>query len=95
MLSMNKLYADYQMKVVFLFVTTDSFEKANAFLVKENLQLPVFQSVSNLPVDMESTTVPATYVIDQHQNVIIAKIGPADWNNDTFRLKLDDLLKKQ
>ncbi len=32
--SMNKLYADYQMKVVFLFVTTDSFEKANAFLVK-------------------------------------------------------------
>jgi thiol-disulfide isomerase/thioredoxin len=92
--SMNKLYADYQMNVVFLFVTTDSFEKANAFLVKENLQLPVFQSVSNLPIDMESTTIPATYVIDQHQNVIIAKIGPADWNNDTFRLKLDDLLKK-
>lgn len=89
--SMNKRYADYQMKVVFLFVTIDSLEKANAFLVKENLQLPVFQSVSNLPVDMESTTISATYVIDQ--NVIIAKIGPADWNNDTFRLKLDDLLK--
>ena len=91
--SMNKLYADYQDKIVFLFVTTDSFEKANAFLVKENLQLPVFQSVSNPPLEMESSTIPATYIIDQHKNVIVAKIGPADWNSDSFRLKLDDLLK--
>ncbi|EIA08495.1 TlpA disulfide reductase family protein [Flavobacterium frigoris] len=93
--SLNKLYADYQDKIVFLFVTTDSFEKANTFLVKENLQLPIFHSVSNPPIDMESETIPATYVIDQHQNVIIAKIGPADWNSDAFRLKLDDLLKDQ
>jgi thiol-disulfide isomerase/thioredoxin len=93
--SMNKLYADYQEKIVFLFVTTDSFEKANAFLAKENLQLPIFQSVSNPPINMESETIPATYVIDQHQNVIIAKVGPADWNGDAFRLKLDDLQKDQ
>jgi thiol-disulfide isomerase/thioredoxin len=93
--SMDKLYVDYQDKVVFLFVTTDSFEKANAFLLKENLQLPIFQSVSNPPIDMESETIPATYVIDQHKNVIIAKIGPADWNSDAFRLKLDYLLKNQ
>jgi len=91
--SMQKLYADYQDKIVFLFVTTDSFEKANAFLVKKNLNLPIFQSVSNPPLEMESATIPATYLIDQQSNVVLAKIGTADWNSDSFRKKLDQLLK--
>ena len=89
----QKLYADYQDKVVFLFVTTDSFERANAFLVKENLHLPIFQSVSNPPLEMESSTIPATYLIDQQTKVVLAKIGTADWNSDSFRKQLDQMLK--
>jgi thiol-disulfide isomerase/thioredoxin len=92
--SMQKLYVDYQDKIVFLFVTTDSFEKANAFLIKENLTLPVYQSLTNPPTEMESSTIPATYLIDQQGNVILAKIGTANWNSDSFREKLDELLKK-
>jgi thiol-disulfide isomerase/thioredoxin len=92
--SMQKLYADYQDKIVFLFVTTDSFEKANAFMIKENLTLPVYQSVTNPPLEMESSTIPATYLIDKQGNVILAKIGTADWNSDSFREKLNELLKK-
>lgn len=91
--SIQKLYADYQDKMVFLFVTTDSFEKANAFMIKENLTLPVYQSLSNPPLEMESSTIPATYLIDQSGNVIVAKIGTANWNSDSFREKLDELLK--
>jgi thiol-disulfide isomerase/thioredoxin len=93
--SMQRLYDDYQDKIVFLFVTTDSFEKANSFLVKENLNLPVFQPVSNPPLEMESSTIPATYLVDQQSNVVVAKIGAADWNSDSFREKLDALLKKK
>jgi thiol-disulfide isomerase/thioredoxin len=92
--SMQKLYADYQDKIVFLFVTTDSFEKANVFMLKENLTLPVYQSVTNPPLEMESSTIPATYIIDQQGNVIVSKIGNANWNSDSFREKLDALLKK-
>jgi thiol-disulfide isomerase/thioredoxin len=92
--SIQKLYTDYQDKMVFLFITTDSFEKANAFMVKENLTLPVYQSVTNPPLEMESSTIPATYLIDQSGNVIVAKIGTANWNSDSFREKLDELLKK-
>lgn len=91
---LQKLYSDYQDKIVFLFVTTDSFEKANAFLIRENLILPIFQSVSNPPLEMESSTIPATYLIDQQTNVVLGKVGAADWNSDSFRKKLDDLLKK-
>jgi thiol-disulfide isomerase/thioredoxin len=92
--SMQKLYADYQDKIVFLFVTTDSFERANTFLVKENLTLPVYQSITNPPLEMESSTIPATYLIDKQGNVIVAKIGTANWNSDSFREKLDHYITK-
>lgn len=92
--SIQKLYVDYQDKIVFLFVTTDPFEKANAFMLKENLTLPVYQSVTNPPLEMESSTIPATYLIDQQGNIIVAKIGTANWNSDSFREKLNELLKK-
>ena len=92
--SMQELYVDYQNKIVFLFVTTDSFEKANAFMTKEKLTLPVYQSVSNPPLEMESSTIPATYLVDQQGNLIVAKIGAADWNSDSFREKLDEYIRK-
>lgn len=92
--SMQKLYADYQDKIVFLFVTTDSFERANAFMSKENLTLPIYQSVTNPPLEMESSTIPATYLIDKQGNVIVAKIGTANWDSDSFREKLDHYIRK-
>ena len=92
--SMQKLYADYQDKIVFLFVTTDSFEKANAFLVKENLTLPIYQSITNPPLEMGLSTIPATYIVDKDGNVIVAKIGTAKWNSDSFRKKLDYYIGK-
>ncbi|MFE3870460.1 TlpA family protein disulfide reductase [Flavobacterium sp. ZS1P70] len=92
--SIQKLYADYQDKMIFLFVTTDSFERANAFMSKEKLTLPVYQSITNPPVEMESSTIPATFLIDKQGNIVLAKIGTANWNSDSFRGKLDQLLKK-
>lgn len=93
--SMQKLYDGYQNQIVFLFVTTDSFEKANSFAAKENLNLPIFKSVSSPPLELESSTIPATYLIDQQGNVVVAKTGAADWNSDSFREKLDELLQKK
>jgi len=92
--SFQNLYADYQDKIIFLFVTTDSFEKANTFMNKENLTLPVYQSITNPPLEMESSTIPATFLIDKQGNIVLAKIGIANWNSDSFRRKLDQLLKK-
>ena len=92
--SLQKLYNDYHDKIVFLFVTTDSFNKTNVFLKNEALSLPVYQSLTNPPLEMESATIPATYVVDKQGNIIVAKIGVANWNSDSFRQKLDDYLRK-
>ena len=62
-------------------------------MVKEQLNLPNYQSVTNPPQELQSATIPATYVIDKLGNVIVAKIGSADWNSDSFREKLDEYLK--
>jgi hypothetical protein len=67
---------------------TDSFAKGMCFLVKENLNLLIYQSETVARI--ESTTIP-TYLIDKHGNVVVAKI--ADWNSDSFRKNLDELLK--
>ena len=90
--SMQKLYADYQDKIVFLFVTTDSFSKINAFLIKNNLNLPIYQSVTNAPLEMETESIPTTYLIDKHGNIVIEKTGVADWNSDSFRTDLNKML---
>ncbi|WP_366183725.1 TlpA disulfide reductase family protein [Flavobacterium ovatum] len=87
--SMQKLYDDYQNKIVFLFVTNDDFTKTNAFLTKQNLNLPIYKAAGNPPLELESSTIPATYVIDAHGNIVLAKIGTADWNSDSFRKELD------
>jgi hypothetical protein len=78
----------------FLFVTTDHFEKVNAFLIKENLNLPIYHSVTDPPLELESSTIPATYLIDKHGNIVVAKIGTADWNSESFRKNLDELLQR-
>jgi hypothetical protein len=59
--SMQKLYDDYQNKIVFLFVTTDSFEKANAFLIKESLNL--FINLDKSPLELESSTIPLAILL--------------------------------
>jgi hypothetical protein len=48
--SMQKLYNDYQDKIVF-FVCHHRFPQRNAFLVKENLNL-LIQSETNLPLEL-------------------------------------------
>lgn len=91
--SMQKLYDAYKNKVVFLFVTTDAFEKSEKFLIKEKLNLPIYQSITKPPLEMASATIPATYLVDKQGNVVLAKIGTADWNSDSFREKLDGYIR--
>jgi thiol-disulfide isomerase/thioredoxin len=49
--SMQKLYNDYQDKIVFFVCHHRFLRKANAFLVKENLNL-LIQSETNLPLEL-------------------------------------------
>ncbi|WP_103864325.1 TlpA disulfide reductase family protein [Aquimarina sp. I32.4] len=90
--SLQKLYNDYQDKVVFLFVTTDDDPELNKFMKNKNYNYPIYRSLSEHPKPFISKTIPATYLIDKKGNIIIDKVGAADWNTTKVRETIDSLL---
>ncbi|MDY8137748.1 TlpA disulfide reductase family protein [Aquimarina sp. 2201CG5-10] len=90
--SFQKLYDDYKDKVVFLFVTTDDDPELNKFMSDKDYNYPIYRSLSEHPKPFISKSIPATYLIDKKGNIIIDKVGAANWNSDKVRETIDQLL---
>ena len=90
--SLQALYNDYSQKVEFLFVTNDSKEKVEAFMSKKGFNFPVYNESSKIPSILYSRSIPATYLISKKGEIVISKINAANWNSDTVRNTIDELL---
>ena len=88
------LYKKYGQKITFLFVTNDDTKKITNFLTKNNLNLTVYQHISQLPDELEYNSLPTTFVIDKNGKIILHKTGVANWNSDSFYETLDKLILK-
>jgi thiol-disulfide isomerase/thioredoxin len=87
--SMQALYNDYKDKAVFLFVTNDNRPEVDQFLSKENYNLPIYQSASSPPAQLQSSSLPTTFLINEEGDIIIKKVGSANWNSEKVRKLLD------
>ena len=90
--SLEKLYKQYGDKVTFLFVAQDKFKKVQAFINKNEMQIPVFFPQSAMPNLLESSTIPTTFIIDKSGAIVVRKSGAADWNSGQVHNILDKLL---
>ena len=90
--SLQELYADYKDQVDFYFVANDKPEAVKKFLAKHKYNFPVFMQASNAPNQLQSNSLPTTFLIDKKGNIVVSKTGAANWNSDQFRAKLDELL---
>ena len=90
--SLQKLYDSYNSDVVFLFIANDKEEKVSSFLNVNKYSFPVFYEVSNTPIEINSCTLPSTFIIDKSGNIILSKSGAANWNSDKVRAILDKLI---
>lgn len=91
----QKLYDSYEGKVKFILVTNESASKVEEYFQKNNFNLPVYNSISKVPVKFSGTnSIPASYLIDKEGNIIISKTGAANWNSKKVRILVDDLLVK-
>ncbi|GLU45600.1 TlpA disulfide reductase family protein [Allomuricauda sp. NBRC 101325] len=90
--SFADLYKDYQDKVVFAFVANDEREKVEAFIKKKGYVLPVYFQSSPTPSEMDSSTIPASYVISKDGKIVVDEKGAVDWNSTATRELLDELL---
>src|SRR5690606_4763150 len=91
--SMQKLYNDYNDKIVFLFVTNEGLDVINPFLKKHQYTFGVYRPESNYPAQFDVTSIPRTFLIDKDGNIIIDKSGASNWNSDSVRSIIDSLLK--
>ncbi len=90
--SLQKLYNDYKDKVVFVFLTTDDDPELKKFMSDKSYYYPIYRSLSEHPKPFISKTIPATYLIDKKGTIVIDKVGAANWNSDSVRETIDQLL---
>lgn len=91
--SMEKLYRDYKNEVVFLFVSNENQEVISKFKEKHDYEFIVHGALTANPVQLETTSIPRTFVLDKQGHIVIDKGGAADWNSNSVRKLLDDLLR--
>src|SRR6056297_2244607 len=89
-----ELYSDYKDKVTFAFVANDEKEKVRAFLKKKGYELPVYFQASGMPQELESRSIPVTYILDKKGNIVVDKTGAANWNSYKTRSLLDELISQ-
>jgi len=92
--SLQSLYNDYKGKVAFVFITSDAKDKVDSFYNKYNYELPTYNILSNPPKEIDTETLPATFVIDKNGKIALSEFGPANWNSNTVRELLDNLISE-
>lgn len=91
--SFQKLYDAYGDKVVFLFVANDEPDRVRTFINDKNYKIPVYFQETNVPKEMNSNSLPTTYIVDASGHIVASKVGAADWNSGKVRKLLDKLIE--
>ncbi|UJH91149.1 TlpA family protein disulfide reductase [Antarcticibacterium sp. 1MA-6-2] len=92
--SFQELYNDYGDKINFLFVSSEDHQTVRGYLNRKNFTLPAYRPLSEAPQPLNGNTLPTTYLIDQQGNIVIQKVGAADWNSESVRNTIDKLLQQ-
>jgi thiol-disulfide isomerase/thioredoxin len=92
--SIQKLYNDYNDKVVFLFVTSDNFEITEKFKVKKGFNFEVYNPLNEVPEALSFRTIPRTFVINKSGKIVIDEASAVNWNSQNVRDQLDQLLSE-
>ncbi len=91
---LQKLYTAYNNKVTFLFVARDKQNRVAAFLTKKGYDIPVYYERGLTPKLFYHGSIPATYIISKSGVIEMAKTGSYNWNGNSVRELLDNLLKE-
>jgi len=91
--SFEKLYTDYKKDVVFLFIANDDRDKVELFIKNNNYKIPVYFMTSENPKELESNSLPTTYILNKDGEIIVEKVGASDWSSGAIRAILDAAVK--
>lgn len=93
--SIQKLHNDYKDSIAFVFISKEKWSEIDMFFKENEYDLPSYHSKGDLLTELpEINTIPRTFLIDKNGNIRIDKSGPADWNSNSLREKIELLLKE-
>jgi thiol-disulfide isomerase/thioredoxin len=90
--SLQKLYNDYNDKIEFVFVSNEKINIINSYLTKNDYTFKAYKPIDNSNF-FEVSSIPRTFLIDKKGHIVINKTGAANWNSDSVRKTIDNLLK--
>ena len=92
--SLQSLYNDYKDKVVFVFLTQDDKNKVDKFYKDNNYSLPTYNMLSNPSPEINTGTLPTTFIIDKKGRIALKDVGASNWNSSSVRNMLDGLINE-
>jgi thiol-disulfide isomerase/thioredoxin len=92
--SIQSLYNDYKDKIAFVFLTTDEKSKVDKFYAENKYDLPTYNLNSNPPSELNTRSIPATFIIDKNGKLALKEMGASNWNSSKVRQLLDDLISE-
>ena len=90
--SIQSLYNDYNDKIAFVFITSDSKEKVENFYKSNNYKLPTYSLASTPPSILNTRSLPTTFIVDKNGRLVLKETGASNWNSSKERQLLDNLL---
>jgi len=90
--SLQELYNTYGAQVDFYFVTSETPEVARQFLQNTKYTFPVFLASQWPPKEIQTQTIPTTYLISKKREIVVKEKGAANWNDEKVLKIMDDLL---
>lgn len=86
------LYNDYKEQLVFIFIARDRKEKVSVFMTEHQYNFPVYYERGPGPAELNSNSLPTTYILNQEKKIIVSETGVAAWNSKKTRDLLDGLI---
>ena len=94
MSEIQELYKKFGSKVAFMLVTSEKPEVVNAFMEKNQYQMPVFYLAGIQPPQALSfSAFPTTFIISRDGQVVSKKTGAANWDSKATETIFEELLK--
>ncbi|MFA8451300.1 MAG: TlpA family protein disulfide reductase [Bacteroidales bacterium] len=88
--SIQKLYNDYGNQVEFILLSNENKNTVSKFMDRKGYNLPTYTSYQNTPQDLNSTSIPITFIISPEGAIILKHKGAANWNDKSVRDLLDN-----
>jgi thiol-disulfide isomerase/thioredoxin len=92
--SLQKLYDLYGDKVDFYFVSSEAPEMLRKFLKKKGYNFPVYIETSRPPSELQTKSIPRTFLISKEGKIVIDESGAADWNSESVEKLIDKLVSE-